>query len=132
MTQVVKAKDARDVVEGVIDAATTIVMDGAGGYVSGEAGLKKIVKTQADIKSSTGIGKGPGKPSLIKILDQKIDQVRTAQRIGNRVVKVGTPASATQQNAHHSTEKSTNSHQSQQESGTKSSSTGTTGNENRS
>ena len=41
VTQVVKAKDAKDVVEGVIDATTAVFMDGAGGLVSWEAGLKK-------------------------------------------------------------------------------------------
>ena len=53
VNQVVNAKDAKDVVEGVIDAATAVFMDGAGGLVYWEAGLKNIVKTQADIKSST-------------------------------------------------------------------------------
>ena len=34
VTQVVNAKDAKDVVEGVIDATTAVFMDGAGGSVS--------------------------------------------------------------------------------------------------
>ena len=155
MTQVVTAKDAKDVAGGVIGAATTVVLDGAAGFLTGEAGLKNVVKSQADIKSSsskefiTGIGKGPGGPpsgpappgiyyksnpqSLIeqqianKLADD-LAQIRTASRIGNRVVKVGTRASATQQNAQDSTKKSNYSGQSQQKSGK----TGSAGNENQS
>ena len=53
MTQVVNAKDAKDVVEGVIGAASTVVMDGTGGYISGKAVFKNGVKTGTDVKSST-------------------------------------------------------------------------------
>ena len=110
-------------------AATTIVMDAAGGLVSGEAGLKNIVKTQADIKSSTSKELLKSKPQLIKL---STDQIRTGQRIGSRVVKVGTRASATQQNAQCSSKKSNYTDKSQPESATKTSSTGKNGNENQS
>ena len=128
-------------------------MDGAAGLVTGEAGLKNIVKSQADIKS--GIGKGPGGPGpgpgsifessskeFIKIntksnpqsliqqqIAHELAQVRTASRIGNRVVKVGTRAAATQQNAQDSTKKSNYSGQSQQKSGKTTEKTGSAGNE---
>ena len=115
MTQVVNAKDAKDVVGAVIGGATTVVMDGAAGLVTGEAGLKNIVKSQADIKSSSS---------------KELAQVRTASRIGNRVVKVGTQASATQQNTPDSSKKSNNSGQSQQNSGKTRGNTGPVGNEN--
>ena len=53
MTQIVTAKDTKDVVEGVIGAASTVVMDGTGGLLAGDADLKSIV----DIKSSKEVFK---------------------------------------------------------------------------
>ena len=53
MTQVVNAKDAKEAVEGVIGAATTVVMDGTAGLISGKAVFKNGVKTGTDVKSST-------------------------------------------------------------------------------
>ena len=135
MTQVVNAEDAKDVVGGVIGAATTVVLDGAAGLVTGEAGLKNIVKSQADIKSSSSkefinINYKSNPQSLIKQqIAHDLAQIRTASRIGNRVVKVGTRASATQQNAQDSTKKSNYSGQLQQKSGKTRGNTRSAGNE---